>query len=90
LLDAKDVLLHFLIYFFFTLLLFFGANKFSSRFLLGYKMAVIVLVSVALGLAIELIQEIFIEGRHFEWADLFFNTLGTLIILPLNRILKRR
>jgi len=90
LLDAKDVLLHFLIYFFFALLLFFGANKFSSRFLLGYKMAVIVLVSIALGLAIELIQEFFIEGRHFEWADLFFNTLGTLVILPLNRILKRR
>jgi hypothetical protein len=90
LLDAKDILLHFLIYFFFTLLLFFGANKFSSRFLLGYRMAIIVLTSIVLGVAIELIQENFIDGRHFEWGDILFNTLGTLVILPINRILKKR
>lgn len=90
LLDAKDILLHFLIYFFFTLLLFFGANKFSSKFLLGYSMTIIVLTSIVLGVSIELIQENFIAGRHFEWGDILFNILGTLVILPINRILKSR
>lgn len=90
LLDAKDILLHFLIYFFFTLLLFFGANGYTNKFLHNHSLSRIIAISIALGIVIEIVQENFVPGRHFEWGDIIFNILGTLVILPINQILKRR
>lgn len=88
LLNATDVVLHFLIYLLLTLLFLLGKNRFSlkattNRFLLFAIAGIFVM-----GIFIEVLQENYVEGRHFEWGDILFNTLGSLAVLVINRFLK--
>lgn len=89
LVTTKDVLLHFSIYMGFGFLMVFGANIFTLKKVATSFLIVTLLISFFLGLGIEFIQGNFIPGRHFEWSDVLFNTLGSLLVFPLNWFLKR-
>lgn len=82
LLDIKDVFLHFGIYAVLGLLFVAGNMQFKRQFVHTHFLFAVFIGAFLFGFAIEMIQGGYIEGRHFEWADLFFNTLGTLIIFP--------
>ncbi len=89
LISAQDVLLHFLIYMGFGFLMVFGANVFTLKKVATPFLFFTIAFSFIMGLAIEFIQGSFIEGRQFEWSDVLFNTLGSLLVFPLNWFLKR-
>jgi len=83
--SIRDIVLHFTIYAGLSILCFFGLNRFSRSSLPLRKVYAIVIFCFLLGLIIEVIQEKFVAGRHFEWGDVLFNSLGTLLILGLNK-----
>ena len=83
--SVADYVLHFLIYAMLGILSLLGANGFSKIKISTRLLWQIVLICSVLGLSIEIIQETFIDGRHFQLSDLTFNTLGVFLILPLNR-----
>ena len=56
-----------------------------GSYLVRFAGTAIVIFCFLLGLIIEVIQEKFVAGRHFEWGDVLFNSLGTLLILGLNK-----
>lgn len=85
--SVADFLLHFLIYATLGVLCVYGANRFSKFKISNATLWRIVIICSAMGLAIEIIQESFIDGRHFQLSDLFFNTLGVFLSVPLNHFL---
>jgi VanZ family protein len=89
LISTQDVLLHFSVYTGLGVLMVFGANRYTSKKVARPFLLFSVVISFIIGLAIEFIQGSFVDGRHFEWADILFNTLGSLVVFPLNWILKR-
>ena len=88
LLKTKDVILHFGIYLGLTLLFLLGKNRFTLRPVSNMFLWLVAIAVLFMGVCIEYLQEHFIEGRHFEWADIIFNTLGALAVLVINRLLK--
>ena len=89
LLSAQDVLLHFGIYFGQSVLLMLGFNHFSIRSVSASQVMFILILTLFLGVIIEFVQEKFIEGRHFEWSDILFNSLGAIVAVFLNRFLRK-
>ena len=88
LLNATDVLLHFIIYLLLATLFVAGKNRFSLKAVSGRFMFWIIAGIFVMGVGIEIVQEKYIDGRHFEWGDILFNTLGSSAILLINRFLK--
>jgi len=84
--SVQDFVLHFSIYGALSVLSFFGLTRYSF-FRLPLNTALLVSVCcITLGFLIELVQERFIPGRQFEWSDVLFNSLGSAIVLGLNKL----
>lgn len=88
LLNATDVLLHFLIYLVLTLLFVFGKNHFTIKAINNRFLLFTIAVIFFMGVSIEVLQEHYVQGRHFEWGDILFNTLGSLSVLVINRFFR--
>ena len=72
---------------FFTLY-YFGFTRFSLVKISRKQTLQVLIMCSVLGIMLELIQEFVIPGRHFQMSDVLFNTLGVLIIIPLNLFVK--
>lgn len=56
------------------------SNLRSKRKFTGLKeIVMVVLFSSGIGLVLELVQELFIKGRYFDWWDVVANTIGAII-----------
>lgn len=76
-----DKLVHFVLFFIFTVLLYFTRNKITRIYLIG--------VPVFTGILIEILQHLTGLGRTFEWMDILADTLGILLAYLFLRILYR-
>ena len=90
LLSAEDALLHFGIYLGQSVLLLFAFNHYTLQSIKNGKVFFILAITFLLGAFIEFVQENFVAGRHFEWSDIFFNTLGAAVIILINYFLKKK
>ena len=84
--SISDFVLHFSIYGALSLLIFLGFTRFTFYSIALKKVNLVMVFCILLGLAIELIQEKFIPGRQFEWSDVLFNSLGSMLVAALNKI----
>lgn len=85
--QATDILLHFGIYLVLTLLFVFGKSRYKMKSVPNKWLLWLCLGISLMGISIEFIQEQYIQGRHFEWSDILFNTLGSVAAAALNRFL---
>ena len=85
LISVQDFILHFLIYSALGMLLYFGANRYTMQKLPAKGLQKILAICVSLGLSLEILQELFAAGRHFELSDILFNTLGAMVVLLLHQ-----
>jgi VanZ family protein len=75
-----DKAVHFTFYFILTLLMFYGWMKQQSFPALHRQTFVrILLIAVAYGVSIEIMQELFTTTRHFELLDIAANSTGAVI-----------
>jgi len=86
--SIQDFILHFLIYGALGMLAYFGSNKFTRAKISSRTLGQIVLACFLLGFIIELLQEYFAQGRHFELSDIAFNSLGILLALLLHQFMR--
>ena len=84
LVSVRDFILHFTIYAALAWLAYFGQNKFTRQKLPFKNLLIIIAACLLLGLCLEILQELFAKGRHFEVIDILFNSMGTLLILVLH------
>lgn len=87
--SAKDYVLHFSIYAVLGLLFVGAINKFSLRPIAKGSALLVFFGAMAMGIAIEIGQETLVQGRHFQWSDVFFNTLGISVLFVANALLNR-
>jgi VanZ family protein len=75
-----DKLIHFAFYLVLALLMFFGWKKqHSFAALHRHAFAGIVLIAIAYGVIIEMLQESFTSTRHFEALDIVADAMGAII-----------
>lgn len=84
LVSVRDFILHFSIYAVLACLAYFGQNKFSFQKLPSKNLGIVIAACVLLGLCLEVLQELFAKGRHFEVSDILFNSLGTMLVFLLH------
>lgn len=75
-----DKLGHFLFYFLMSFLLLQYlkiAKKFESRSSTQFLFTIV--ICILYGTVLEVLQEMMNWGRHFEWNDILFNSLGTSV-----------
>jgi len=74
--ENADKIVHFALYFVLSFLvvnfLFVREIKMTKAFIFS------LIISIAYGLMIEVLQEYFTQTRHFEWFDVLANSLGAL------------
>lgn len=85
LLSMRDFVLHFAIYFALSYLSLFGVNRMSWSKISKSQLTNIIIICSGLGILLEVVQETLVPGRHFQWSDILFNTIGVLLVLPFNR-----
>ena len=71
---SQDKLLHFGCYFVLTLLWSYGLNKISKS-----PIRISLVITIAVGILMEVCQYLFFEGRLFEFLDIIANISGSLI-----------
>lgn len=90
LVSIKDFILHFGIYLGLGLLLWLGANQFTTQPVPYTTVALLFFTAFFMGLAIEFIQENYIEGRLFEWSDVMFNSMGIAFMWIANAVSQKK
>ena len=82
---SQDKLLHFGCYFVLTLLWTYGLYKIKLKHPIRYSL----IITIGLGLLMEICQYLFFEGRVFEFLDIIANISGSLIgVLVFIKIIK--
>ncbi len=88
---VSDKGIHFIFYAIFAFLLYFPLRVNTKRsFTFVTTSVLVLLVGLALGAVVELIQHYFIIGRFGEYLDIVANTIGLLVGLLISEIYKRK
>jgi VanZ family protein len=88
---VSDKGIHFIFYAIFAFLLYFPLRVNTKRsFTFVTTSVLVLLVGLALGAVVELIQHYFIIGRFGEYLDILANTIGLLVGLLISEIYKRK
>lgn len=82
--DYEDKLIHFVIYFLFTLVWY---NAFLKHINLNLALKV-VLFAILFGIIIEILQGSLTQTRQFDYYDITANTLGVLAAIPFFKLIK--
>lgn len=72
---SQDKLLHFSCYFILTVLWSYGLYKIK----INQHIQKSLMITISVGLLMEVCQYLFFEGRHFEFLDIIANISGSLI-----------
>lgn len=76
---SLDKIVHFILYFFLTLFCLVGFKKqYFNRRISFQPITLAVVLTVAFGCAIEILQQ-FVSSRSFEWLDILANNAGVLL-----------
>lgn len=85
-----DKFVHFIFYFIFVVLLYYGWTKqYTTLFIRTSNLVAILFTASVYGLTIELLQEWFTTDRHFSWFDEAANVTGGLSGLIAMRLIYR-
>ncbi len=85
--SVKDFILHFLIYAVLSILILLAKTNFKKSKVDFITLVKTIVFCFVFGLSLEIIQEFVVSGRHFQISDVVFNSLGTLVIWPINSFL---
>lgn len=86
-----DLIAHFVMYFIFSFLIFYGIRKSSASYPMNNKSLLFTLcVPIIFGIVMELLQHNFITERYFDIMDIFANIIGSIVAIAIikNRTLK--
>lgn len=72
---SRDKVIHFLCYFVLTLLWSYGLDKISKSRPIIWALV----ITIVLGVSMEVLQYTLIEGRYFEFLDIIANISGSLV-----------
>lgn len=87
----NDKLLHFLIYFFFTILLYIArVNDVKRRASTISRLFFVITIPFVVGVSVEFTQYYFIASRQGEILDVIANTLGIILAVTLGEKLKAK
>lgn len=87
--EISDKLVHFILYFAWVFLLYFGSSRGYSRPLSRQKVAVYWVAAIGVGIAVEFLQNLMNLGRTGDVLDALANTAGAVVGVISSRIIHR-